>query len=184
VYLPACWLALGMGVSALAGIVLAVVGLALYGPPHDFTQGRKQAVWTLVLSGVGIIAVAIATGIAAGRRDQALVSLDGSLKDTLSSDELNYRYDNPPKPYVQIKTRAINEDASFGIMRNHPKIMMICIAERTGVDVDLNTADSWGATAGLSCTRCYIPDGSHTAGRGGPSPADLGIPRLSGGGVP
>jgi len=59
--------------------------------------------------------------------------------ETLTFEDMNFRFKTPGKPFVSIDVKKINADATFGLLRTNPTTMLIVIAER-GEGLDLDTA--------------------------------------------
>ena len=121
---------LAMGLI-VASVVLAIVGLVEFSSARKrFVQGRAQAIWALVLNGLFFMFIAAAM---AGGLLRAMNSKNQpSRVETLSFDELNFRFTTPGRPWVQADAKKVNPYAKLSFIRANPEMYFIVIAEPTG----------------------------------------------------
>lgn len=125
----------------IVSTVLAIIGLLEY--KRGFTQGKKQAVWALVVSSVFILAVglgAVQGFISRAQRHAGRIDQTQSGADIINAD-LNFIVKNPEKPYIKLKPKTINPYASVALFRASPQVYYILIAEQGGVDMEMTTED-------------------------------------------
>lgn len=119
--------------------VLAIIGLLEY--KKGFNQGKKQAIWAMVLN--GLFTVLIFGGLTMGivkHLDKQKSKIDSKEPDSeIVNADLNFRLEMPYRPYIKLKPSAINPYAKAALMRTNPKIYYMLIAERGGVDIEMST---------------------------------------------
>ncbi|HWW00901.1 MAG TPA: transglutaminase domain-containing protein [Candidatus Acidoferrum sp.] len=118
----------------ITGLVLAIIGLTeLSRQPGVFVQGRAQAIWTLVLTGVfGVIFI---FGAVAGIQRAGQIAGSGrgaAAGQFVNFDELNFRFRAPDRPWVALNAAKLNKDAKLSFMRRAPEVYFTIIAERAG----------------------------------------------------
>ncbi len=125
---------------AVAAIVLAILGLVEYARPgHAYEQGRAQAIWALLLSLFFITAFTV--GIARAGNDSSIrAPVQAAAGQTLKFEELNFQFNVPGKPWVQMDAPKLNRAAKLGFMRARPNIYCIIIAEEIGTGLLQNEA--------------------------------------------
>jgi tetratricopeptide (TPR) repeat protein len=145
--LPVTILAVLIGLLCLcAGAVLSIIGLVDYRRHSEYVQGRKQAVWALVLGTILIISTAVigcASLIKTVRdryHDSQVTSQGSALGKPIVFENLNLRFQIPPRPYVQWEAAKVNPAATFGFLRTAPQIHFMMVAESgdpdDGLDVE------------------------------------------------
>lgn len=127
------YLALILGLPAcaliLTGFVLAIIGLIEFGQqPGVFTQGRAQAIWTLVLS-VLILSLFVGGAVVGARRGLAKNTQPAS-GERLRFEEYNFQFRAPGKPWVQTEISRLNRFAKLGFLRTRPEVYFIIIPEK------------------------------------------------------
>ncbi|MFO1513595.1 MAG: DUF3857 domain-containing protein [Verrucomicrobiota bacterium] len=124
-------LTLGLLVTAL---VLGILGLVEFSKqPGTFNQGRSQAVWTLVL--VALFGTVALTGFIKGlvrRSSSEPVEIPSKPGETLTFDELNFRFRPPGHPWAAIKPGILNKESKVSLLRRSPQCYFIVIAENLG----------------------------------------------------
>jgi tetratricopeptide (TPR) repeat protein len=120
----------------ITGLILAILGLVeMSQRPQDFVQGRAQAIWALVLSGVFFVMVII--GVAAGlNRAGHLPGSNPAIRanQPLTFQDLNFRFRAPERPWVAVNMAKINKDAKIGFTRQNPEAYFLIMAEKIGAD--------------------------------------------------
>ncbi len=121
------WLMLG-GLSA--AVVLAILGLRECARHKElYQQGRAQAVWTLVIAvvfaGFGIVGFAGARQRAWSSRSQPPMGKPFVFED------LNFKYQAPGRPWVQLDAGKVNPAAKLAFMRSQPTLNCVVIAEKS-----------------------------------------------------
>src|SRR6266571_2747225 len=124
---------LGLFVTSL---VLAILGLMEFSNrPEAFSQGRAQAIWALVLT--GIIGLSFGAGfVTAVARQRTIALVPSSPSQTLTFDELNFRLRAPDRPWVSIDASKLNKDSKVTFMRRFPDAYFFVIAEKIGTSVN------------------------------------------------
>jgi tetratricopeptide (TPR) repeat protein len=134
-------LGLGMLVALVTAIVLAILGLIEFSNQSDvYTQGKAQAIWTLVLAGV--MCVIAGTGYVKGlQRATGFVTATGHSQPSkiFTFDDLNFRFLSPDRPWVSFDASAVNKDSKLSFMRRNPEAYFIIIAEKVGTQVSFTT---------------------------------------------
>lgn len=123
----------------LAAICLAVISLIDYKYHPEYVQGKKQAVWSLVLSGLlllifcsGIITAVLKTG------NDGIASPTGVSKPGIRTfEDLNFSFVIPPE-YVDMDKTLVNESASLVLAKSRPRTFFTIIAEALGEDLNLS----------------------------------------------
>jgi tetratricopeptide (TPR) repeat protein len=119
-----------MGLFA-ASIVLAVIGLVEYSRERQrFVQGRTQAIWALVLSGVFFIFVV--GGAVAGFSRAHRLNARSANHELITFEELNFKFSSPGRPWVRADAAALNRDAKLAFIRASPQTYFMVIAEPLG----------------------------------------------------
>jgi hypothetical protein len=121
---------LGFGI-VIAAIVLGILGLIDYAQKRElYTQGRAQAIWSLVLCGVFMMAFIVgllrgATGVVQSRTQP----LTGQ---TLKFPEFNFQFSTPGTPWVQLDAAKLNRFSKLAFVRSRPKRLFHRHRGRTG----------------------------------------------------
>jgi tetratricopeptide (TPR) repeat protein len=125
---------------AIGSVCVSIVGLAMYGRNSDFVQGRKQAVWGLVISVFlfGCVIAGVASRLVS-ERGLPIVGAAQVKNEPVEFDSLNLRYCMPPG-YSTWNARTINPNVTLGAMRVRPTVCFMMIAERGGADLAIDTA--------------------------------------------
>lgn len=132
----------------LSGFIVAVVGLSLYrrsfspeGRRLEFTQGKKQAVWAIVLSSFFSLMImgSVIAGIAKkGQFSRAQQLAPPPHDGEYLFEEFNFRLSVPDEDWVSIDPKTANEAACLVLRRRNPEIYMAVIAEQAGVELDMS----------------------------------------------
>ena len=113
----------------VAAFMLAILGLRECSRHKEvYSQGRAQAIWTLVLASI-IIGFTI-LGAIRGREGAASLRAQPSSGQPLRLEEWNCRFTAPGKPWVQLDAGKINRDAKLAFMRTQPASYCMLIAEK------------------------------------------------------
>ena len=120
-------------------MVLAVLGLVEYN--KKFTQGKKQAVWAIVLNSMFFLIVVAGILIGVAKNSEKQKEMYASNQDTapIVNSDLNFTLNNPGKPYVKIKPETISASAKVAFMRGKPQIYYMLLPERIGIDRKMKT---------------------------------------------
>lgn len=124
-------LILGLPASALivAGFVLAIIGLVEYSQQRNvFTQGRAQAIWTLVLS-VLLLGMFVGGAVVGARRGIAKRTQPVS-GERLRFEEDNFQFRAPGRPWVYTEISRLNRFAKLGFLRSRPEAYFMIIPEK------------------------------------------------------
>ena len=128
----------------VTSIVLGIVGLIDYSRnKEEFTQGRKQAWWGIVLSSLGFLLVGAVFANEEAKRQASFVA-DVEQANSIPVEgeqvfeELNFRF-AAPKGWVPLSAKALNPDACLTYLRRHPHCFFMVIAERLGIGPNLSS---------------------------------------------
>lgn len=131
--------------------MLAILGLAEIGtrePPYR--QGKAQAIWALILCTLTV--VLFTCGVVAGlwrhrplaeerelsTEDPGRLSASG---ESLVFEELNFRIRRPKRPWEKTDfLQRANPAVTVAFIRQNPDIFFMLIAERGGVQLDMDVA--------------------------------------------
>src|SRR5437773_5818391 len=119
-------------------MILAILGLMEFSNrTNAFSQGRAQAIWALVLTGIlGLsFGAGFVTSVTRPSRF-ALASRQSSPGQTLTFDDLNFRFRAPERPWVSIDASQLNKDSKVTFMRRFPEASFFVIAEKIGSTVN------------------------------------------------
>jgi len=126
-----------------AGIILAIIGLVeISQKPTEYTQGKNQAIWTLVLGGIfGLIFIggfvsAFVTGREMGSPNLLARGVPGQV---ITNQELNFRFATPPRPWTVYPGAKLNKDCKLSFMRTRPEVYFMIIAESLGGSAEFST---------------------------------------------
>ena len=124
---------LGLFVTSL---VLAILGLIEFSNrPDAFSQGRAQAIWALVLT--GLLGLTFGAGfVTAVARPSRFALASSSPGQTLTFDDLNFRLRAPERPWVSIDASKLNKDSKVTFIRRFPEAYFFVIAEKIGTSVN------------------------------------------------
>jgi tetratricopeptide (TPR) repeat protein len=125
-----------------AALVVGIVGLSLYDRSR-YVQGRSQAIWALVLSGI-MVCVFVGAIFSRTLRDsdggsgdlQLAGSRNGS--SVITKPEFNFSV-TPSARWVTLKPESINKVACLAMRRSKPEIFFVAIGESTAGSLDLAT---------------------------------------------
>lgn len=123
----------------ITSMVLAVIGLIEYS--QKFTQGKKQAIWAIVINSLFIIMVlwgAIQVFANHENKNKIMYAKDEHNRPIMDSD-LNFTLEVPGKPYAKIKPETINPFAKVAFVRANPQIFYMLIPQRMGIDQAMKT---------------------------------------------
>lgn len=127
-----------MGCLGVA-IVLAILGLIeLAAKPSLYAQGKAQAIWTLVLAGVMVLAIGV--GAVAGATRALAHGGQSQPGKMLTFEELNFRFQSPDRPWMAYDASKFNKDSRVSFMRQWPEAYFFIIAEKLGPRIDFNSA--------------------------------------------
>jgi tetratricopeptide (TPR) repeat protein len=116
-------------------ILLAILGLAECRQDNRYSQGRKQAIWALVLTFV-VIALFTTGFISAARKNRQFVhgfAVESGSKDGFYTfSNLNFRVKEPLEAWTRVNIEAVNPDATFAMTRSQPKMLWMILAEEFG----------------------------------------------------
>ena len=107
--------------SALAGVVLAIVGLIeMKRRPDGFLQGRAQGWWSVALGGLFVLSSLVALGSLAATPVQRSILADVELPraeaTTASFEDLNFRFTPPDRSWAKMEDiTRLNPDATIAI---------------------------------------------------------------------
>jgi len=133
----------------LAGIVLAIVGLAEHGRMH-YRRGRASGIVALCLAGIPMIlfVIAICIGFTRGFTQAFQRGAGGGglteAAPPFVSTQWNFQLLVPP-PWVRIDAAHINPAAAVCITRANPSVYMMVIAEKPGVESPIDTSSAVAA---------------------------------------
>ncbi len=129
------------GVFFVTSMVLAIIGLIEYN--QKFTQGKKQAIWAIILNSLVILLVVSGILIGIARQAEKRKEMHAIDNDTapIVNPDLNFTMEVPGKPYAKIKPETINPYAKLAFMRGKPQIFYMLIPERIGIDQGMKTQD-------------------------------------------
>lgn len=143
----------------LCAFILAIIGLACYDRIRH-TQGKAQAVWTLVIGGIFLV-IAI-TGAVMGLRERfhaEELATQNSPGKTVSSEEFNCSLTCPPR-WVTTTPTSLNKLACIAFRRSSPVGYVVVIGEHQ--DGDASKEDFMDAVkANLAAAVTSIED-DHT----------------------
>ena len=125
----------------MTGLVLAILGLVEFSSRKDaFSQGRAQAIWALVLAGiVGLSAGVGFVGAALRQRGFSLTAKQNVPGQTLTFDELNFRFHTPERPWISFDASKFNKVSKLSFMRRFPEAYFMIIAEKIGTGVNFSS---------------------------------------------
>ena len=135
--LPKGWSIAGSAIMVLlmvASVILAISGLVVIAAQQDrYNQGKKQAIWALVLSG-GMVLIMLATMVAGTVMTQ-LGDVASSNRQEMTFDQLqdhpdhNFRLAKPSGDWRKVDASAIMPTAGFVYSCLRPERYFACIAE-------------------------------------------------------
>ena len=115
----------------MTSLVFAILGLAeLAKETSRYVQGKSQAVWALIFSGLIIITTVI--GLSKNiyeTGENAVKQKQGQPGKLLNFADLNFRFRAPERPWVSVDMRQLNKDSKLSFMRQLPEAYFIIIAE-------------------------------------------------------
>jgi tetratricopeptide (TPR) repeat protein len=127
------WVSVLMGLAVLGAvigaIVLAVVGLVEYARKRDqYLQGRAQAIWALVLSGMFVV---LFLG-GALRSSQSRAALREKFKpgEAVIFADLNFQFVSPGWPWTPIDMSKLNPLSKVTFVRSGPEVYFTVVAEK------------------------------------------------------
>lgn len=134
-------LGLALLATMVAAIVLAILGLVEFSKQPDvYSQGRAQAIWTLVLAGVFFLFASV--GFIRGLQRAhgfGLASGQSQPGKMLTFDDLNFRFRSPDRPWVAYNASRVNKASKLAFMRRNPEAYFFIIAEKLGSRSGLDT---------------------------------------------
>jgi hypothetical protein len=114
----------------IGATILAISGLREYSRERGFyTQGKAQAIWALVFSGVNIAMfifamVIVVKAVTADRTNSPL------FKSPLVFQELNFRFREPGSPWVKMETNSLDSHATVAFTRKRPDAQFLIVTQR------------------------------------------------------
>ena len=138
VLVPFCLAALAL---AITGIILATLGLIEMGNQRGvWVQGKSQAIWSYVLA--VLFALPFSVGFYRAVSGLGRVPLASQTKikpgTKIRFPDANFQFEPPDERWVQIDKNKVNPIASLVMMRGNPGIYFIVIAEKLGVETDVD----------------------------------------------
>ena len=127
----------------LASIVVAILGLVeLKSAPGKYNQGKRQAVWSLILSGIltclfmGGVFVGLAKSMSAKNEFALKTDENGRPLGAaqVNDPDMNYTLSALPG-WVEGDAAKISPAAKHVFMRSRPTVFLAIVAERTGSDM-------------------------------------------------
>lgn len=127
---------LAFSACILLSLIFGVIGLTeLRAHPGRWVQGRRQAIWSLAL-------VALAFSLAAfgayreyrdsTRVPDSLRVAGSEVPRMIRNHDLNFTFELPGMPWVQVDAKKFNSEASLAVARARPTVFFMIIAEETG----------------------------------------------------
>lgn len=153
-----------LGLSAfvllVAAVLLAVLGLVEYsGSSGRYTQGRAQAIWTLVLCAI-FTSLAVA-GFMRSRARRLGDQTPLAAGTPLIFEDCNFKFSAPGRPWGQVDAVKLNPYAKLALVRANPEIYFVVSAEPSMLE-DASTE----SLAELTLTRMKsLVDNLHLVGR-------------------
>jgi len=140
-------LAVGSLVLFGGGIIIGIIGLIDYASHHgQYVQGRKQAVWGIVLNSLVVLLFVVGIGVAAMRAEAGSSGpvtggsgFLGEPGERLEFEALNFAVRHPGDPWIGIDIRKVNPVATVGFRDPESQRFLFVIAENGGPGVDLET---------------------------------------------
>ena len=143
-------LGLALLATMVTAIVLAILGLVeFFRQPNVYSQGRAQAIWTLVL--VGVFFLFASVGFIRGWQRAhgfGLASGQSQPGKMLAFDDLNFRFRSPDRPWVAYDASRVNKASKLAFMRRNPEAYFFIIAEKLGSRPGLDTEQLAGIGQG------------------------------------
>ena len=131
----------------LASIIVAIIGLVEYqNNRENYTQGRAQAIWGVLLSTTFLALLSrylILDLYTFGGLDQDVVvdSAEGASGhvDSQWFRELNFRFKAPDASWLPMDAESVNPNACLVVYHSKPKVLFAIIAEATGIENSMDT---------------------------------------------
>ncbi|MFN0078965.1 MAG: DUF3857 domain-containing protein [Prosthecobacter sp.] len=161
-FLPA-WAGIAQTIAGLVAVVLflsafvlAIVGLACYDRTR-LTQGRAQAVWTLVIGGIFLLIAGAGAVMALRTRILAEeLAAQNSPDKTVTSEEFNCALTAPPR-WVKMNASSLNKLACIAFRRSGPEGYAMVLGEH--LDADMAIEDLMDAVkANLAAAATSVED--------------------------
>jgi len=114
---------------SMAAVVLAALGLSEYARGRGrYTQGKAQAIWALVVSGLEIafmiaFIVEVRWGVL-GRRGPPTGAR------VVVFDDLNFKFYAPGGRWVEVQTNSLDRNATLALMCARPEVHFLVIAQK------------------------------------------------------
>lgn len=131
--------------ALVTGVVLSIIGLVEYKQHTEYTQGRAQAYWAIVLSLALLIIIGIGlySGMTKARQSRDKISAEYKLPDTgdllRTFEDLNFQFNIPDNTWAEMNAKKINSDVVFAMINAHKKVFFMIIAEDGGLDLDITS---------------------------------------------
>jgi tetratricopeptide (TPR) repeat protein len=113
----------------ITSVVLSIIGLAEWAEASArYTQGRAQAIFALVISGLfglAFFGAAVRSALLTGLSNQ---SVPGA---TLTFNDLNFRFKAPGRPWMRTDATRISPEARVAFIRAEPELSFIILADKT-----------------------------------------------------
>ena len=128
--------------AILASFVLAIVGLVEYADQKGrYTQGRTQAVLTLVLCGLFGVVMVIGT---IDNFQKARLAAEASktpqlaAEQWLSFNDLNFKFKAPDRPWTRMDAKKVNKNSTLAFLQTRPDVFFMVIAEKFNPDAAID----------------------------------------------
>ncbi|MHA3770594.1 DUF3857 domain-containing protein [Verrucomicrobiota bacterium sgz303538] len=113
----------------IGALVLGIVGLVQFDRTH-LVQGRSQAIWAIVLSGLSILGTAVAFGFGVYQATKGAYATKPAKREEFQ--QFNCAV-TPPAAWVRLDPKALGSDiAQVGFRKFGPEGYMMLIAEEVG----------------------------------------------------
>jgi tetratricopeptide (TPR) repeat protein/transglutaminase-like putative cysteine protease len=130
---------------AQTGLVLSIVGLSLYrrsfsseGVRRDYAQGKKQAIWGIVLNSFFILIFFGHVVVGALRPHLKRVAMQAREATQYTEYDYNFKLSFSDRAWVKMNAGAMSPDATIMLVRSHPKTYFAVFAEKAGVELNLD----------------------------------------------
>ena len=136
----------------LVGVVLGIIGIVVFnldqrrGEEARYTRGRTYAIWGLVLHSIWLVVSAITfvvitvKGVAERQGFAGVPPKLSSPAEPVSFEDLNFAFEAPNSNWISVSPKVFNPVASIVLRKRRADMSFIIIAERGGVDLDIDSA--------------------------------------------
>jgi len=126
--------------GAIVSIILGIIALEDFSPDKGHRRGRAYAGTGIALSGLALALLTTMVSVAVAHRHlldpetgpratHTGSGKKGKGRRTITHEALNYRYDFPGRPWVELEAQQHHPEASFLMTRQRPEIYFMIIAE-------------------------------------------------------